>query len=400
MRILIIAMADSIHVARWISQIADQGWDIHLSPSLDCGLIHPEIQGVTAHVPIYSRRCHDSGVGIHGVQVYNDFFARGLNFVMSKAGGYFALQRKRLDRLIRKIKPDIVHSIEIQHAGYLTLDAKKRFHDTFPPWIVSNWGSDIYLFGRFPEHELKIREVLSACDYYFCECERDVGLARSFGFKGRSFPVFPNAGGFNLTELSKLRQPGPAADRRLIMLKGYQHWAGRALVGLKALEHCADALRGYEIAVYSASKEVAAAIPLLRERTGIAIKIVPKGTPHRDILRLHGLARISIGLSISDGISTSFLEAFVMGSFPIQTWTSCADEWIEDGKTGLLVPPDDLTAIETAIRRALSDDELVNKAAERNYQVSAERLDHLAVKRKAVELYTTVARDRGARHGK
>ena len=30
-----------------------------------------------------------------------------------------------------------------------------------------------------------------------------------------------------------------------------------------------------------------------------------------------------------------------MGSFPIQSDTACADEWIEDGVSGLIVPPED-----------------------------------------------------------
>ncbi len=64
--------------------------------------------------------------------------------------------------------------------------------------------------------------------------------------------------------------------------------------------------------------------------------IIPEFTSHHDILQKHGQARISIGLSIGDAISTSLLEAIVMGSFPIQSWTSCADEWIVDGKTGIL----------------------------------------------------------------
>jgi hypothetical protein len=88
--------------------------------------------------------------------------------------------------------------MEIQAAGYMTLEVKRRFLDKFPPWIVTNWGSDIYLFGRLPEHEKKIREVLYGCDYYTCECERDIALSKEFGFKGRILPVFPNTGGFDL----------------------------------------------------------------------------------------------------------------------------------------------------------------------------------------------------------
>ena len=57
------------------------------------------------------------------------------------------------------------------------------------------------------------------------------------------------------------------------------------------------------------------------------------------MLRLHGRARVSIAISIGDGISTALLEAMAMGSFPIQTCTACADEWIIDGKSGFIVQP-------------------------------------------------------------
>ena len=149
---------------------------------------------------------------------------------------------------------------------------------------------------------------------------------------------------------------------------------------------------------YSPTPDVARVAKRLSRVTDIPIRIVPKGTPHNEILKLHGRARISIGLSISDAISTSLLEAMVMGSFPIQSWTACADEWIEDGNTGLLVPPEDPEVVENAIRRALNDDELVNRAAEVNYRLAAIRLDQTILKPKAVEIYNTVAREKNLRH--
>lgn len=280
--------------------------------------------------------------------------------------------------------------MEIQNAGYLTLEVKKRFRGKFPPWIVTNWGSDIYLFGRLKEHEPKIREVLAACDYYSCECQRDVYLAEVYGFKGRIFPVFPNTGGFDLKFVSQLRHPGLVSERRSIMLKGYQNWTGRALVGLRALKRCADLLKGYEVVIYSAPSEVLIAAELFQKSTGIQTTIIPKETSHHEILRRFGRARISIGLSISDAISTSLLEAMVMGSFPIQSWTACADEWIEDGKTGILVPPEDPDVIEKAIRRALTDDDLVNQAAELNWKTAVERLDQSILKPKAIDTYKKI----------
>jgi len=390
MRLLIVGFSHSIHVARWIAQIADQGWDVHLFPSIDFGITHPNLRDITIHHSVYKKqKVAGSNVRFRGIRLPHESPAAVLRLALKREMPRYRLNQLR--RLIRSLKPDIIHSMEMQSGAYLTLEAKKTFSDSFPPWLVTNWGSDIYLFGRLKEHEPKIREVLAACDYYSCECDRDVTLARSFGFKGSILPVFPNAGGFEMDIVSRLREPGPCSARRLIMMKGYQGWAGRALVGLRALERCADLLRGYTIAIYSASTEVEIAAELFTGATGVETVIIPKGTPHNEILSLHGRSRISIGLSIGDALSTSFLEALVMGAFPIQSWTSGAGEWIEHGKTAMLVPPDDSEGVEQAIRIALTDDRLVDQASEINFLLAKERLDHGKIKSMAIDIYRSIA---------
>jgi len=293
---------------------------------------------------------------------------------------------QRLARWTDKLKPDIIHSLEMQHAGYLALAARERLGGRFPTWIVTNWGADIFLFGRLPEHVEKIKVVLSACDYYDCECHRDVELAPTFGFKGEVLPVLPNTGGFDIERMHQFRQPGATSARRLIVLKGYQGWAGRALVGLRAIELSAAVLKGYRVVVYLAGEDVRIAAELVSHSTGIPIEIIPHSS-HENMLRLHGRARVSIGLSIGDAASTSMLEAMVMGSFPIQSCTACADEWIEDGKTGLIVPPEDPELIAAAIRRALTDDDLVDQAAELNARTAREELEYSIIKPQVVKMY-------------
>jgi hypothetical protein len=379
-------MSDSIHTARWINQIADREWDLHLFSSVDCGVLHPEMRNITVYHSAYAcQKEKDISVKLRGLPLFYNPFAVLARQTLSKfVPKYRTVQ---LGRLIDKLEPDIIHSLEIQHAGYLLFESREFTKNKFPVSIVTNWGSDIYLFGRLAEHEPKIRAVLESSDYYSCECKRDVELAIKFGFKGKVLPVFSNTGGFDLEAVSKLRSDRAVSERKKIMLKGYQGWAGRALVGLRALERCADILAGIEIVIYSASREVLIAGELFSRSTGVQTTIIPKGTPHHEILKLHGKARISIGLSISDAISTSLLEAVVMGSFPIQSWTSCGNEWIEDGKTGILVPPDDPDVIENAIRKALTDDNLVNNAAEKNWLTSVERLNANSLKRKTIEFY-------------
>ena len=378
-------MSDSIHTARWISQIVDQSWNIYLFPSIQGVHLHPIISNFTDDdkIQVKSGISYDKLKNSLKMKIHYNYNKLKRTFLKNSSA-------KELVKFIKKTKPDLIHSLEIQHAGYLTLEAKKIYKGTFPHWAVSNWGSDIFLFGRLNNHKERIKQVLENSDYYLCECTRDTILAKDFGFKGSILPIIPNAGGYELSSLSKFRQSGKTSQRRLIMLKGYQGIFGRGQVALRALELCADLLQNYEIVIYSASNDMKVSAELFTKSTGISVKIISRGTDHIEILRLYGQARISIGLSISDGISTSLLEALVMGSFPIQSKTSCCDEWIENGKNGFIVPPEDPNIVESAIRTALKDDQLVDSAAEINNKITTERLDYSKLKSKVINTYKII----------
>jgi glycosyltransferase involved in cell wall biosynthesis len=180
------------------------------------------------------------------------------------------------------------------------------------------------------------------------------------------------------------------------MLKGYQHFAGRALVGIRALERCADALAGYTVVLYSPSEDVRLAAELFAARSGVELKVIPQGAPRREILAHHGRARVSMGLSIGDGISTSFLEALVMGALPVQSDTACACEWARDGEGVLVVPPEDPERVEQALRRALADDALVDRAAAVNWATAQAKLDQRLIAPRAAEYYERVVAPAGA----
>jgi hypothetical protein len=392
LKILLVAMSNSIHTARWIRQLAGQGWNVRLFPSIDHGMISRELAGIEVYDECVARPATLPNF-LKRSRLYRrprSFWGLWLRPRLSPT-----YQQRQLRKVIREYKPDIVHSLEFQAAGYLTLEVKKHMQDRFPAWIATNWGSDIYHFRQFPEHESKIREILALCDYYSCECQRDVCLAQGLGLKGKVLPVLPNAGGLKQEEIYRLRQPGPISSRRVVMLKGYQHWVGRALVGLAALEQCTDVLRDYKVVMHSVSPVTQVAASKFQKCTGVKVTMLPRNTPHRDVLAMYGRTRMALGLSLSDGISTSFLEALAMGAFPIQSWTACADEWIEDGKSGLLVPPEDVDAVASAVRRALTDDVLVDQAAELNADTTRRRLDDQRISEVAVDYYRTVARDKG-----
>lgn len=389
MRILFVGMPDNIHSARWISQIADLGWEIYFFPTY-ISEINPMFKNIT----YLGTSLFQSGKPNRSIRFSHwPFLFFILNFIANRITRLKTSKYKEvaLKYAIKWIKPDIVHSLELQLAGYMTLGARNQIKVGFPTWIATNWGSDIYLFGRLDEHKNKIKQILETCDYYSCECQRDVTLAYKMGLKAKVLPIWPNAGGLHLENLEKHGQPGPVSKRKIITLKGYQHWAGRALVAFQAFRLCKDDLDGYSIAVFSASDVVKMEAQLFEQDTGIKVDIVPFGS-HDEILNVFGKSRLYIGLSISDGISTSMLEAMAMGAFPIQSCTACADEWIECGISGYIVPPEDPQEVSNAIRRALADDSLVDRAAEINAKTVHERLDFEKIQSEVIEMYEGIFR--------
>ena len=209
--------------------------------------------------------------------------------------------------------------------------------------------------------------------------------------KGETLPILPVAGGFHVEKMRQYREPGPTSARRVVALKGYQHWAGRALAGLHRLR-CAPMSSGpaASLSMYIRRRQRANSGRADGAATNLPVEIVPESS-HEDMLRLQGRARVAVGLSISDGLSTSALESLVMGAFPVQSDTSClGEELVQDGETAFLVPPEDPRRIAEAIRRAVTDDELVDRAAAANDLVVKKRLDYSVIQPEVVAMYERI----------
>ena len=420
-KILFVAMQNSPHTVRWINQIAGGPWDIHLFPMNDIP-VHPGLRNVTVHQPWFVLRrsmlpslLKRPGLlfgklgelvsetvppgqrieAIHRLPVmqrFNPFMdaTRPVSLGESGMTAPAAYGPKMLSKLIKLLKPDLIHSLEFQHCGYNVLAARALSgKQAFPAWLATNWGSDIYHFRHLAGHRSTLTRLLEHADFYSCECHRDIELARELGFAGQVMPVIPNAGGFELQYVATRRQLRRPSQRKLILVKGYQSFAGRALTALDAVEQCESELQGTMIRVYSASLETKARVSELKASTRLDIDVLEHAS-HDAMLRLFGRARVYLGVSISDGISTSMLEAMAMGAFPVQTHTACCSEWFKDGESGYAIPPDGLPVIVDRLRRALTDDALVDRASDLNWETVQSRLDQDAIQRVAMGFYETI----------
>lgn len=384
MKILFVAMADNIHTARWINQLYGSGHELHLFPAIPNRPLHPLLRGRV----IYHRYPLFPSTNFLG-NYANRFLLR---LIPNDSQARYLI---RLIRQIGPIKQILIHSLEFQSAGYLTLKAKQSMKTTFPKWLATNWGSDIYYFGKLKEHQNLIKQLLYECNYYSCECLRDIKRAKHCGFTGKSYLSTTNTGGYDLSWTNS-NQMKNISDRKVIMLKGYQNWAGRAIVALQAIKCLGKQINGYELVIYNINPPNSGLIDAAKQITdsaGATLKIVPLNTEHKEILKLHGRARISIGLSLSDALSTSAIEAMVMGSFPIQSNTACIDRYVKNGFNGFLVPPEEPERVAATIKEALTNDQLLTNAYGYNQHYVTPKFDYFKLQNETLKMYQEIIND-------
>jgi len=367
MKVLLVGMADSIHLSRWLAQFDSSDISFEVVSSSP----HRRIQaGIIQRVKESPR-------------VSMTWFSRYLSLIMWAADrmlsdwvrGCFIAWR------ITKSNPDVVHVHELQNAGYATRRAYQLLRGVRPKLIVTNYGSEIVWFSKYPTHKKKIAALLDMADGFSAECTRDYDLAANLATGFQKLPIMPVAGGLE-------RNYTPDEDRNKITIKGYENHWGKAVVVLEALAEISNELESMELVLYSCNKPVLSAARRVSRETGLRITTYKKGAlSHAEVLGLFRTSLIYVGHSLSDGISTSMLEAMAMGAIPIQTCTSCADEWVLNGETGYLVEPNDTASIKAAVISILESNFDSNHARSENYKVIESRYDPIKLRAIASTYY-------------
>lgn len=370
-----------IHAARWINQLKNCRHEIYVFDCLDKP-IHEELLW-TNHISGWSRRKLPYLKGEY-------FLEKKIPILFHKIEPFLKVTAsEKLEDLIKKIKPDLVHSLEMQSQTYYLLKARKKIDFK---WAYFSWGSDLYFYLNDKNHNKKIQSVLTNLDYLFIDNSRDISLARNLGFKGKIMPVFPGGGGYDLKKYSLYRKP--ILERKLILIKGYHHWAGRALCILEALVIIVNDIRDYDIYVYSAHDCVIKKIKELNENYNLNVEYSSRYNQisHTDLLKKFGEAKIAIGNNISDGIPNTLLEAIILGAFPIQSNPGgVTEEYVKNGVNGFLIDnPEDAVDISKLIKKALRTTKLLELAYDENQKIAAS-LSYIKVRKEVLEIYDKIA---------
>jgi hypothetical protein len=286
--------------------------------------------------------------------------------------------------VLRRKHFDLIHAIEFQGAAYLLLDVMNRI-EIKPKIIVTNYGSDIVFFAKDQEHRQKIAKVLQLADYYSAECKRDYELAEKFGFVGEFLPCIPNAGGFSPETIT--RSQVKASERNIILVKSIGETFGLGSVALEAINVFMRLNSQYDVCLYSVTEDLLYKAKELKSNYPGRVEIVTRSQKlsRIDLLDKFSRSRVYLGCSASDGISTSFLESLISGAYPIQTNTSCAQEWISKGFIGSIPNP----VVEEILQELLktTSDELVDTAQVQNQKLALGYLSDEVILKSVLTFY-------------
>lgn len=261
-----------------------------------------------------------------------------------------ATQLKPIARLIRSVKPDIVHS---RNWSAIEAVAAARFVRR-PAIIHSEHGVDASQLASDPRRRVVFRRLaFELADRVFCVSHqlRDL-LARRTGFPARRIGVIHNG-----VDIARFR-PDPAARaefRASLNIADSEFCIGAVgnlrpvkdhLTLLKAaqkLEHCRVLIAG-EGPELPRLEEFLNAHPDFRKRVHLV------GACHRIPEFLNALDAYVLP-SLSEGISNSLLEAMASGLPCLATNTGGNPEVILDGVSGILFPVGDADSLTKALTR-------------------------------------------------
>lgn len=322
MTILLIADGRSGHTQRWVEYFADRGHSVHL---VTYDPMNREIPGVTEYLLTSYWSNH-----------YLSFLPRQL----------------KIRKLISKIRPDIVHAHFV---------AKYGFHLPglgFQPTIVSAWGDDILVL---PKQSWLIRiyttRVLGSVDLVYA-VSNDIRnhIICDFGIPGSRVKYLPFGIDTDLFIPEQERASREADRIDVFTNRGFYPVYDNATLIRGFSRACKDDPRLYLTFRMKGNGPDEVAIRRLVADLGISDRVSFKPqTDYSEVPLDYRKADIYITTSISDGTPVSILEAMASGLPCIATSVGGIPEWVENQKTGLLIPPGSPDAVAKAILLLASD---------------------------------------------
>ncbi|MEW6566641.1 MAG: glycosyltransferase family 4 protein [Chloroflexota bacterium] len=392
MRIVYLADGQSPIARSWVEHFVRVGHEVHWITTSNAAPDLPLASVVVAPVGFTGQASRGRSAG--PMRLLRGARALPLRVWIRHWLGPLTLSRavRIVRQAIADLQPDLVHALRIPFEGMAAAVA-----DPASPLLLSVWGNDFTFHApSSPMMSRLTRRALARADGLHADCQRDLRLARHWGYPdGRPTIVLPGNGGVR-PEVFYPRghapeDPGPRLGPVLATLpdqapviinpRGFRAYV-RSDTFFRAIPRVLQRFPQAHFLCPAMARDPVAEGWLRRLNIETAVHLLPPLTPP-EMASAFRCADVAVSPSLHDGTPNSILEAMACGCLPVVGDLESLREWIDDGVNGLLTDATDPAALAQAVVRALADPAWREQAAHHNARIIAERARYPDVMRAA-----------------
>lgn len=303
-----------------------------------------------------------------------------------------------LAQIIRKWKPDIIHTMGLDPAGFVYQRARKWFYlEGIGKWVLQlRGGSDLTLNRHDPEMLPKLADALQECDQLLSDNAVNFQYAAEMGMPQERISelgTVPGTGGVDVAGLSQSWRGSPGQRRLILWPKAYDSPWSKPLPIFEALRLAWDRIQPCEVHILAMNQETQNWFQTLPDEIRNACRTSWR-IPRNKVMDLMLQARVMLAPSLIDGTPNVMFEAMAAGAFPILSPLDTITGLVEQGRNVLFARNLYPEEIAEALIRAMSDDELVDRAAELNLELVGRLANRKEIRPRVVHFYESMAGSR------
>lgn len=272
-------------------------------------------------------------------------------------------------RLLREIKPDLIHAGPIQTCAFIAALSG------FRPLLTMSWGFDLMQdVERNIWWRLATRYVLRRSDYFTSDARVTRDKAVAYGMNPDKTSIF--AWGVDLEHFAPLSTVHGPSSRGFTLFCN-RSWEPRYGVDVLARAFVRVARSRPDVSlILMGGGSQAAALRQIFEQGGVGDRVTfPGQVSNRLLPRYYHMANLYISPSHVDGSSVSLMEAMACGLPCLVSDIPANREWVQEDVNGWLFPDGDDAALAAKIlqilerRQALAE---IGRAARRTAEEKAD----------------------------
>ncbi len=394
-RILFIGPGDSTHTHSWVDLLENEPFNVrvYIPPNM---VSPPNNWKVKTYITAYDRAPLDPTIRKRLIDKgkAKRLFARSLAQARNRRWNSSRYAEEWLAQVVRRWRPHIVHTFSLDAAEFYFVVRRDYHIGSEAKWVLqARGGADLAWSHLDPELREKIGQVLRACDQLLSDNTQNFGIARELGVREEqlsSIGTVPGTGGIDVMDLAA-RWDGLPSTRRVILWPKVYEWPwSKALPIYEALKLSWDRIQPCEVDMLATTPDARMYYWTLPERMRQACHLRDR-VPRSEALQAMTHARVMLAPSLVDGTPNSMFEAMAAGALPIVSPLETIIPLVEDERNVLFARnlyPDEIAA---ALVRAMTDDALVNEAAQRNLELVKRIANRDDVRTRVTKFYELLA---------